>query len=187
MAFSFLSSKKRVQSKSSKRVSRRQRNKTSKHRASRRSQRGGFQSDLASAYPAGQKEAFEGGDDEEMPEEPFKVQAGEAFQNPLANEKPPMTTGGKGPAPSKGGMGKGPSASKGGMGKGPAPSKGGMGKGPAPSKGGARRRNRSGRKSYATVPVLTAAALTAAHFYGPGAKSRKNRRKSSKSRTQRRK
>ena len=172
MVFSFLSSKKRVQSKSSKRVSRRQRNKTSKRRSSRRSQRGGFQSDLASAYPAGagggQKEAFEGGDDEEMPMEPFKgpVQAGEAFQNPnpLANEKPPMA-GGKGPAPSKGGMGKGPSASK----------------------GGARRRSRSGRKSYATVPVLTAAALTAAHFYGPGAKSRKNRRKSRKNRSQRRK
>ena len=180
MVFSFLSSKKRVQSKSSKRVSRRQRNKTSKRRSSRRSQRGGFQSDLASAYPAGaggQKEAFEGEDDEEMPVEPFKrpVQAGEAFQNPnpLANEKPPMA-GGKGPAPSKGGMGKGPSASKGGMGH-------------SASKGGARRRSRSGRKSYATVPVLTAAALTAAHFYGPGAKSRKNRRKSRKNRSQRRK
>jgi hypothetical protein len=176
MVFSFLSSKKRVQSKSSKRVSRKQRNKTSKRRVSRRSQRGGFQADLASAYPAGgPKEAFEG-DELEGGEEAFEGNfGGQDKETFVAN------------APQKGGMGKGPPLSKGGHGKGPAPSKGGMGKGPAPSKGGAHKRSRSGRKSYATVPVLTAAALTAAHFYGPGAKSRKNHRKSRKNRSQRRK
>ena len=186
MVFSFLSSKKRVQSKSSKRVSHRQRNRTSKRRVNRRSQRGGFQADFASAYPAGaqgKKEAFEemeGGEDMEggmdMDTESFKGH----------KEAEPMT---KGPDARvlKGGMGKGAPASKGGMGKGAPASKGGMGKGAAASKGGVRRKNRSGRKSYATVPVLTAAALSAAHFYGPGSKSRKNRRKSSKNRTQRRK
>ena len=197
MVFSFLSSKKRVQSKSNKRVSHRQRNRTSKRRVNRRSQRGGFQADLASAYPAGtpgKKEAFEemeGGEDMEggmdMDMDSFKGH----------KDAEPMTEGpdarqlkggmGKGAPASKGGMGKGAPASKGGMGKGAPASKGGMGKGAPASKGGVRRKNRSGRKSYATVPVLTAAALSAAHFYGPGSKSRKNRRKSSKSRTQRRK
>ena len=59
MVFSFLSSKKRVQGKSHKRARRSHRNRTSKRRVNRRSQRGGFQADLASAYSGGQEEVGE--------------------------------------------------------------------------------------------------------------------------------
>ena len=61
------------------------------------------------------------------------------------------------------------------------PTKGGAG-GKAPMTAGRRRRGRKNQGADALVPAV----LLAANLYGPGSKSRRNRRKSRKNRSQRR-
>ena len=144
--------------KSSKRTNRNSR-KISK-RSSRRSsrrQRGG-QSDYASAYGSAAPDA--------QPREEFAgmLTGPEGFKGHEEVEEPagPPAGGAPGPAPVKGGAGK------------------------PNTVGGRRRRGVKARKNFGTGE-MTAASLALANFYGPGAKSRRNRRKSRRNRSQRRK
>tara|TARA_B100000900_G_scaffold21846_1_gene17100 strand:- start:1528 stop:1998 length:471 start_codon:yes stop_codon:yes gene_type:complete len=148
----------RRSNKSSKRVNRKRR--TSKRRTNRRRRQRGGNADYASAYGSG---ASSDGDAEAF------MGAREGFEASKMEEMAP-------PAP-KGEEKKEEFTS------GPAPVQGGGGMPNMP--GGGRRRRRGGRKSFGTGE-MSAAALALANFYGPGSKSRRNRRKSRKNRSQRR-
>jgi hypothetical protein len=130
---------------------------TSKRRSSRR-QRGG-QSDYASAYGSAAPDA--------QPREEFAgmLTGAEGFKGHEEEQTAPAGPPAGGPP-------------------GPAPVKGGAGK--PNTVGGRRRRGVKGRKNFGTGE-MTAASLALANFYGPGAKSRRNRRKSRRNRSQRRK
>ena len=151
---------------SNKKRTNRKSRRTSKRRSNRRRQRGG-QAGLDEAY--GKAAAPAGGDAKEQ-----FAGLPEAFANHGAAKEPEHTKAVAGAPPA----GTPPAAAP------AAPVKGGAGSKPA-SVGGRRRRGSKGRKSFGTGE-MTAAALTLANFYGPGAKSRRNRRKSRRNRSQRR-
>lgn len=151
--------------KSNKKRTNRRSRRTSKRRSNRRRQRGG-NSDYASAYGSA---PAAGGD----AKEDFAGMLPESFANhgPAKGHDSKDVAGAPPAGPPAGG----------------APPAGAMkgGAGAPPSKGGRRRRGSKGRKSFGTGE-MTAAALAIGNFYGPGAKSRRNRRKSRRNRSQRR-
>lgn len=157
--------------KSNKKRTNRRSRRTSKRRSNRR-QRGG-NADLASAYgsaPAAggdaKEEAFRG-----MPESFANAAPAKGHDSKAVAGAPPAGAPPAAPPAPRGA----PEAFTGGAGA----------SAPAPAKGGRRRRGSKGRKSFGTGE-MTAAALALGNFYGPGAKSRRNRRKSRRNRSQRR-